>query len=112
MVLNQAESILEKLIAVIEKKEHPCVVANQWAQFELNTLLWFFYLVYSQVQVMLTNKSVMNGSVMSQLNKLASLLNPIMIFAQIDKINTLQKKLSNNMNVNSTLVLEDLLFDL
>ncbi|WBV67344.1 hypothetical protein PGH44_08080 [Legionella pneumophila] len=35
-----------------------------------------------------------------------------MIFAQVDKINTLLRKLSHNMNINHTLVLEDLLFSL
>ncbi len=111
-VMSQSESILDGLIAVIEKKTHPCIMAAQWTQFELNTLLWFFYLVYSQVQMMWVYQVAITGPAINQLNKLASLLTPLMIFAQIDKINTLQRKLSHNMNVNHTLVLEDLLFDL
>jgi DNA polymerase-3 subunit delta' len=111
-IINQAESILDGLIALIEKRVHPCVMAAQWTQFELNIFLWFFYLVYSQIQMILINKSVITGLASNQLSKLASLLNPMKIFAQIDKINALQRKLSHNMNVNHTLVLEDLLFDL
>lgn len=112
MIMSQSESILDELIAVIERRAHPCVIAAQWKQYELSTLLWFFYLVYSQIQIMQVNKSLVTGPVTAHLNKLASLLNSTVIFSQIDKINTLQRKLSHNMNVNHTLVLEDLLFDL
>lgn len=111
-IISQAETILEGLIAVIEKKTHSCVMASQWTQYGLSTLLWFFYLAYSQAQLIHMKQSVIEGPASSQLNKLASLLQPMMIFTQIDKINTLQRKLSHNMNVNHTLVLEDLLFDL
>ena len=112
LIITQADSILEGLIDVIEKRAHPCVMATQWTQFELNTLLWFFYLAYSQVQIILMQRLAITGPAANQLNKLASLLNPVVVFAQIDKINALQRKLSHNMNVNHTLVLEDLLFDL
>lgn len=112
LILQQAESILDGLIAVIEKKSHPCVVVPKWAEFELNTILWFLYLVYAQVQNMWINKPILTGPAVQQLQKLASLLNPLVIFSQIDKINLLRRKLSHNLNVNSTLVLEDLLLDL
>jgi DNA polymerase-3 subunit delta' len=111
-IIHQAESILDGLIAVIEKKSHPCVVVPQWAEFELNTILWFLYLVYAQIQNMWINKPMLNGPAAQQLQQLSNLLNPIVIFSQIDKINLLRRKLSHNLNVNSTLVLEDLLLDL
>ncbi|CAM2892617.1 DNA polymerase III, delta' subunit [Legionella steigerwaltii] len=109
MIVKQSEFILDGLIAVIEQKMHPSIVAAQWSQFELGTLLWFLYLVYAQVQVMQINMTGDIGPILPQLSCLMSLLNPIMIFSQIDKINTLQRKLSHNMNVNQTLALEDLL---
>ncbi|MFT4058436.1 MAG: DNA polymerase III subunit delta' C-terminal domain-containing protein [Legionella sp.] len=112
MVLNQSEAILNGLIAILENKEHPCVITAQWSQFDLSTLLWFFYLIYSQVQMILLQPGAMNTLVMPQLTRLASLMPPSKIFSQIDKINELQRKLSHNINVNHTLVLEDLLFDL
>lgn len=111
-VLNQAGSILEDLIAIIEKKVHPCLVSTQWTRFELNTLLWFLYLVYAQIQTIRIHPSGIKSTTADQLSKLASLLNPIIVFAQIDKINRLQRKLSHNENINHTLVLEDLLFHL
>ncbi len=111
-IINQAETILEGLIAVIEKKTHPCIVVPQWAEFELNTILWFLYLVYAQIQNMWINKPILTGPATQQLQQLSSLLSPIIIFSQIDKINLLRRKLSHNLNVNATLALEDLLLDL
>lgn len=112
MIVEQSELILDGLIAVLEQKEHPSMIAAQWSQFELSTLLWFLHLVYAQLQMMQINKSAVSGSATHQLNYLTSLFNPIMIFSQIDRINTLQRKLSHNMNVNQTLALEDLLLGL
>lgn len=112
LIVKQAESILDGLIALLERKEQPCVVAAQWNQFELATMLWFLYLVYSQLQYMHISSSTATGPAFHQLVKLLSLLNPIFLLFQIDKINTLLRKISHNMNVNHTLVLEDLLFSL
>ncbi|KTD34211.1 DNA polymerase III subunit delta' [Legionella moravica] len=111
-LLQQADVILDGLIALIERKQHPCVLAAQWTQFELGSFLWFLYLVFSQIQNMHVLKMTVTGPAALQLDKLLTLLTPISIFTQIDKINTLLRKISHNMNVNHTLVLEDLLFSL
>lgn len=112
LIVKQAEPILEGLIAVREKMEHPCVVVAQWGQFELSTLLWFLYLVYAQIQIIQIKTSLVSGPALKQLQHLATLINPILLYKQIDKINSLQRKLNHNMHLNQTLVLEDLLFDL
>ncbi|KTD41152.1 DNA polymerase III subunit delta' [Legionella parisiensis] len=112
MIVKQSEIILDGLIAVIEQKEHPSVIAAQWNQFEFGALLWFLYLVYAQIQTMQINSSAAIGPASRQLNHLMSLLKPIIIFSQIDKLNTLRRKLSHNMNVNQILALEDLLLGL
>ncbi|HHF7374595.1 DNA polymerase III subunit [Legionella bozemanae] len=112
MIMKQSEFILDGLIAVIEQKEHPSVIAAQWSQFEFGALLWFLYLVYAQIQTMQINRSAAAGPAIHQLNHLMSLLNPIIIYSQIDKLNTLQRRLSHNMNVNQILALEDLLLGL
>jgi DNA polymerase III subunit delta' len=111
LIINQAETILEGLIAVLEKREHPCALVPQWAKLDLGVLLWFFYLVYAQVYIMRINTSHSTGIASNQLRKLADLLNPMMIFSQIDKINSLQRKLSHNMHINQSLALENLLFE-
>ncbi|WP_298624338.1 DNA polymerase III subunit delta' [uncultured Legionella sp.] len=112
VLFSQAEAILDGLIAVIEGKQHPCSLVTQWTQFELGNLLWFLYLVYSQLQSMYVITNVVTGPGAMQLKQLLLLLNPILIFEQIDKINTLLRKISHNMNVNHSLVLEDLFFSL
>lgn len=112
LIIKNAESILDGLIALLEHKEHPCVLAAVWLQYELNTFLWFLYLVFAQLQHMHFKQLLATGPAQNQLIKLLSILNPILIFKQIDKINTLLGKLSHNMNVNHTLVLEDLLLSL
>ncbi|KTD55764.1 DNA polymerase III, delta' subunit [Legionella santicrucis] len=109
VIINQAEFVLDGLISVIKEKTHPCMVAAQWGQFEINSLLWFLYLVYSQIQIIQINGVINVGPATQQLQSLATLLSPVMIFAQIDRINALQRKLSHNINVNQTLALEDLL---
>lgn len=111
-LFNQAEIILDDLIAVITGKQHPCALVAQWAQFETGNLLWFLYLVYSQLQNMHVDIKGVTGPGASQLDQLRLLLSPVVIFMQIDKINTILRKISHNMNVNSTLVLEDLLVPL
>lgn len=110
MIVKQAETILDGLIALLEQKEHPCILTAQLTQYELGTMLWFLYLVYSQLQYMHISKSLAIGPASQQLNKLVTLIKPMMIFIQIDKINTLLKKISHNINVNHTLILEDLFF--
>ncbi|WBV67451.1 hypothetical protein PGH44_08085 [Legionella pneumophila] len=45
MVFKHSESILEGLIAIIERREHPCTLAAQWIQHELSAFLWFLYLI-------------------------------------------------------------------
>jgi DNA polymerase-3 subunit delta' len=112
LIMQQSEFILNGLIAVVEQNEHPSVIAAQWNQFELHVLLWFLYLIYAQIQMRQMNTSSIVGPAAEQLNRLGSLLNPVMIFMQIDKINILKRKISHNINVNQTLVLEDLLLAL
>jgi DNA polymerase-3 subunit delta' len=112
LIINQSESILDGLIAIIEKKVHPCVMAAQWMSFEFNVFLWFIYWVYAQIQRISLQNQTVTGPVAERFRKLALLLNPILIFTQIDKINTLRRKLSHNVTLNQALALEDLLFGL
>lgn len=108
-IINESEVLLEGLIAIVQRKQHPCTVAASWAKYEINTMIWFLYLVFAQLLTMHANNKQATGPAFSQLNRLASLMDPILIFKQIDKINSLLRKLSHNITVNYTLALEDLL---
>lgn len=109
-IIQQAEGLLDTLIALIQGKEHPCAVAAQWAKFEFNTLFWFLYLVFAQCNYLQFTKSKPSGIAAAQLQQLAASLDPVLIFSQLDAINGILKKLSQNINSNQTLVLEHFLF--
>ncbi|MFI4918943.1 MAG: DNA polymerase III subunit delta' C-terminal domain-containing protein [Legionellales bacterium] len=112
IIIGQSEALLDELIALIEHRTHPCALAARWAKFEMDALLWFLYLVFAQLQNMQFTAKLEVGPAVLQLTSLSSLLNFESIFNQIDKINAMTRKLSHNMNVNHTLVLEDMLFAL
>lgn len=111
-VIGHAEVFLDSLIAVIEGVANPCFVASQWAQFELESVLWFLYLTYAQLNAMWYVAAPVQGLASEQLTRLSSLLNPLIIFDQVEKINSYLKKISHNMNINNVLALENLLLDL
>lgn len=112
VLVNQSETLIQALIDVIQRKQHPCAVASQWSQFELSNVLWFLYLIYAQVSYLNIHAIQREGIAHAQLIKLEALTNPILIFEQIDRINKILKKLSHNININPLLVLEDLFFSL
>ncbi|MFI4962457.1 MAG: DNA polymerase III subunit delta' [Legionellales bacterium] len=112
LIINDSEQLIEALIAVIEGKQHPCGLAASWAQYEFNTLLWFLYLVFAQIQRMQFVSFGAIGKAEVPLRKLASLLNPVILCMHIDILHSLIKKLSQNRHVNSTLALEELLLAL
>ena len=109
IIVTQSESILDGLIALIEGKQHPCFLTSLWTRFELSTVLWFLYLVFAQVQHIQINTPITTGPANQQLLRLSDLINPVLIFMQIDKLNTLLRKLSHNIPMNQPLVLDDLL---
>lgn len=112
VIVGQAESILDGLIAIIEKSTHPSAIAAQWTHYELSNLVWLLYLAYAQIQYLVINKQDATGLAAKQLNKLVTLVHPLLIFSQLDKINAISRKLSHNITVNQLLVLEELLFSL
>jgi len=112
VIVGQADSLITGLIALIEKEQDPCMLASQWKQFELNNLLWFLYLIYSQVLYLHINTIPAHSPSYDALMRLKTILKPVAIFEQIAKINNILKKLSHNININHLLALEDLLFSL
>ena len=112
VLVKQADTMIYELIALIEKTQDPSLLASLWKQYEFNNLLWFLYLVYSQVNYLYINEIPKTSLAYEALMKLKILVNPITVFTQIDKINNILKKLSHNININHLLALEDLLYSL
>lgn len=112
LLFKQAEVILDGLIAVVEKKIHPCALVSKWSSFEPNSLWWFFYLVYAQLLQMHYTGISPQGLASEPLMRFAAFLNPLLIFSQLDKISGVLRKLRRNLPNNQALVLEELLFEL
>lgn len=112
LMIKESESILNELIAVLEHEQHPCVLASKWAKFDMTTFLWFLYLVLAQLQHMHFTGSKPEGMAAVQLQKLSSKMQPLLVFALLDQVNCLLKKLNHNIAINQALVLENLLFAL
>lgn len=111
-ILQESESILDDLIALIQGQKHPSALASLWTKFEITTFLWFMYLVFAQMQHMQFSGVKPSGVAALQLQKLSTLLPPVLIFSQLDVINGLLRKLGHNIHINHVLALEDMLFAL
>lgn len=108
-IMQQAEQILEDLIALTQGSRHACVIAAQWSKLEFHALVWFLYLVFAQIQTMQFLSVQPKGVAASSLQQLSSILEPQLIFTLLDLINGLLRKLSRNININQTLAVEDFL---
>ena len=112
-VAKDSQLILDGLLGVLTGKQQTCVVAALWKQYDLAAILWFLYLVFAQIQIMLLTKAeISEERDYHQLNQMKSLLNEIIIFKQIDKINNFLKKLNHNISINPLLAIEELLLTL
>lgn len=111
-VISDVEVILDRLIELRTGLACPIQSAEMMSGYELESLFWLLYLVYSQVLYIHYGSSFNMTTSSKKLSILANSLNPLIIIRQIDKINDYLRKVSHNMNSNTTLVLEDLLIDL
>lgn len=110
LFIEQADLRINELISLIEKKQHPCILAAQWSQYELQNTLWFLSLLYSQISYLYNVDIPLHSIAYQSLYDLKALLHPTKVFEQLDKINNILSKLSHNMHVNHLLTLETLFF--
>ena len=94
------QSIEARLSELREGNISPCAVAAQWSAYGFEDLLWLLYLITAQWihQQLVHVQAVLPRSV--------GVMN---LFKQLDKMNAIMRKLNHSMNMNQTLVLEDLL---
>ena len=99
-LLADRESIVALLAQLREGMLSPCTVAAQWSVYAFEDLLWLLYLITAQwIHEYLVN---VRGA-------LPSSAGVIQLFKQLDKMNAIMRKLNHSLNMNQTLVLEDLL---
>jgi DNA polymerase-3 subunit delta' len=108
VLMQQQEAILESLCDLIEDKISVCSLAAQWATHSLEDVLWVLYLLTSQAIVSSLVKAEMSREDALWM-RFCKLANPVLLFFQLDKINVLVRKITHNINMNSTLALEHLL---
>lgn len=111
LVFQKQEAIIAGLLQLLQGRTHPCELAALWQEFDLEGLLWFLQLLYTQICRIHALAGDVQHPTSEGLDVLAAQLPNKIIFKQLDKIYHLQKKISHNMNINKTLAIEHLLFD-
>ncbi len=108
-LMSAIDQILTALCGITVGRLSVCHVAAEWATYALEDLLWLLYLVTARVihHQLLEEKRVLPME--QAIVHLSSLLETVQMFWQLDRIHAMMQKINHNMNMNQTLVLEDLL---
>lgn len=108
-LIKQSDVVVDALCNLIEGKLSPCTIANQWSSYVFDDLLWLLYLITAQVihYQLMASKIVLPGN--EKLISFARLTQLTNLFGQLDQINFIMGKINRNINMNQTLVLENLL---
>lgn len=115
-LFQHSSKITTELCDVIEEKSSPCTIAAKWSGYVFDDLLWLLYLLTAQaIRYMLAEgKGASYTAVSSErgLMYFAGLTSPVILFNQLEQINAILRKINHNINMNQTLVLENLLLGL
>lgn len=104
-LFQQTATITIELCTVIEEKSSPCTIAAKWSGYVFEDLLWLLYLLTAQaIRHQLIEERGTELSVY-----FARLTSPVILLNQLEQINAIMRKINHNINMNQTLVLEDLL---
>lgn len=109
-LFEQRENIMASLCELFEGQLTPCTLAEQWVSYEWNDIVWLLYLVTADaIRYQLVANPGSDSTMHDSIPRFFSLLNPIVLFKQLDYLQSLILKIATNVNVNRTLALEDLL---
>ena len=109
VLVKDANLIITALCELVESKVSPCTIAAQWSVYVFEDLLWLLHLITAQAihfKLMEKHTNVLDTALLTQFSRLR---NPVNLFGCLDQINAITKKIHHNINMNQTLVLEDLL---
>ncbi|KTC78218.1 DNA polymerase III subunit delta' C-terminal domain-containing protein [Legionella brunensis] len=109
-IFAQHNTILQELLDLRNQKISICELAAKWNTYELSNLIWLIYLINSQMlhyQLISCSNDKKNWT--QQLHQLSQCFQPPQLFHQLDELNNIMRKLNQNSNVNSLLILENLL---
>lgn len=108
-LMQQQEAIIEALCDVLEEKISVCGLAAQWATYPLEDLLWALYLLNAEAIATALGTTPTHPKSRGLLHRFCTLTTPMLLFSQLDKINVLLRKITHNINMNTSLALEDFL---
>lgn len=111
MLFSQLPAIIQDLLALKTNKISVCSLAAKWLGYEINDLLWLIYLINAQMIDYRLGHCQHEKSWTQALQQLAGYFHPVFLFKQLDGINQVSKKLNQNISINQTLILENLLFE-
>ena len=108
-LVKHSAAIIAALCELLEGTSSPCSIAAQWSSYAFEDIVWLLYLVTAQAinYQLLDRKTVLPGN--EKLNYFSQRMQAVNLFKQLDEITDITQKVNHNINVNQTLVLEDLL---
>jgi len=116
VLFQQRYIITAELCDVIEEKSSPCTVAARWSDYIFDDLLWLLYLLTAQTIRHMLVKENQEGLAAANgergLIYFGHLTSPVILLNQLQQINAIMRKINHNINMNQTLVLENLLLGL
>ncbi len=105
ILFQKRATIVMELCEIIEQKTSLCTIAARWLDYAFDDLLWLLYLVTAQA----IRYQLMREKGIEPISHFAHLLSPVILLNQLEQINVLTRKINHNINMNQTLVLENLL---
>ncbi|KTC92909.1 MULTISPECIES: DNA polymerase III subunit delta' C-terminal domain-containing protein [Legionella] len=109
VLFGQLSTIIEDLIQFMTKELSVCALASKWLTHDFAHLMWLIYLLNAQLIDYKFNISKIEKSWTKALMELAKHFELVHLFKQLDQINEIMRKLQRNINLNQSLVLENLL---
>lgn len=109
ILFGQLSVFIEDLIQFMTNKLSVCSLADKWLTHDFAHLMWLIYLLNAQLIDYKFNISKIEKSWTKALMELAKHFELVHLFKQLDQINEIMRKLQRNINLNQSLVLENLL---
>lgn len=111
VLFNQHTVIIQDLIALMMHQISICALAQKWAVYDFNSLIWLIYLINAQMINNQLNGSSLKKNGAKDLEQLSQYFQPVGLFHQLDELNNITKKLQQNISLNQSLALETLLIN-
>ncbi|KTD36271.1 DNA polymerase III subunit delta' [Legionella nautarum] len=109
ILFGKLATIIEEFIQFMTNRLSVCALADKWLTHDFSLLMWLIYLINAQLIDYKLNISQIEKSWTKTLMGLAQHFEVVHLFRQLNEINGIMRKLQRNINMNQSLVLENLL---